>query len=168
MEGSPYPFIMNFANSYCGKNCGCNDDNEWFYYKFKDDLDFTFDTWSSTWTRVEGETDKGLYNYLSNSRLHNEPICYSDSDLNYNKNFAKMYHIHRGDVIQIDFESDGEYDHTTFVWCTDPEIRLSYHSNYIWARSLNEIDTDLKNKGQTPCYRVIHTTDNELINKSRW
>ena len=166
MKGTPY--ITAGIRSKFGHNLGCEDDDEWFYYKLKDNFEVSHDTWSSTWTRVEGNDRAGLYNYLTRKSLFNEPLCSCDSNKEYCDDIAKKYNVKRGDIIQIDFTSDGSYDHSTFVWCTEPEIRLCYHSVYVWAKTLSEIDKSLKDGIEKPCYRIIHTTDHAKTTKSIW
>ena len=167
MEGSP-SITFWIKNRILGSNCGNYDDDEWFYYKLKDNFDVSHDTWSSTWSRVEGKSEAGLYNYLSRKSWFNDPLCSCDSNLEYCDDFAKKYNVKRGDIIQIDFSSDGSYDHSTFVWCTEPEIRLCYHSNYVWAKKLSEIEKSLNNGAQKPSYRVIHTTDHAKTTSRIW
>lgn len=166
MEGSPY--ITMGLRRMLGHSLGCDDDDEWFYYKFKGNFDVKYDCWSSTWKNVEGKTEAGLYNYLTRKRRFNEPFCHYKPDLEYCDDFAEKYNVNRGDIIQIDFDGKGGYDHSTFVWCTNPEIRLCYHSIFVWAKPLREIDEGLRRGGDTPKYRIIYATEHAKANTSIW
>ncbi len=154
--------------------------DKWFYYCLKDNWGTDNDIWSSTWSTVDGLNPfhyGGIYHFFTQdcyyeSHRMNDILKYSDEHANflctyedgveYCDNFARKYNLKRGDIVQVDYERDGFYDHSLYVWCTEPKIRFCSNSDDYFVKAFSDID-----KKEKFIYRIIHTTDH-AIEKSAW
>lgn len=174
--------------------CNGHSRGDWFYYKLKDNFEVSNDMYSSSWNSVESArlkevdtSDRGIKAYAECIRaglfeyLAIDPYCNADrnsngdprieyecpyfSDLTYEE-VIKLDEktLSRGDVMQIDLDGNGSYDHSTFVWCTQPEIRLTFHTINFFAKTLRLINSNIPEAR----YRVIHTTHHADPTKNKW
>lgn len=182
MRGTPdmriFPKIKSTGCTYVGSS-------KWFYYKLENNWEVENDIYSSTWSVVDkwgpGTSniipDSGMFAYFTkpwatwgidgvlNLEINTpyDSVCSYVEDVEYCEDFAKKYNLKRGDIVQMDAENDGLYEHTMFVWCTEPEVRLTYRSTDKHAESLKVIcgkKNDIK-------FRIIYTTDHAIA-KSAW
>lgn len=155
--------------------------DKWFYYCLENKWGTENDVWSSTWSTVDGITNLhnvgGLYHFFTQDYYYETHkmselakysdeyasfICTFEEGIEYCDDFAEKYNLKRGDVVQVDYERDGFYDHSLYVWCTEPEIRFCSNSNDYFAKAFSSID-----KKEKYIYRIIHTTDHAIA-KSAW
>ena len=169
---------------------------DWYYYKFiNSNTGAETYEWTSTWSLVDGIRNlsffpNGIDDYFSKSYLDDtetypgykvDPICNCSKNLSY-KDVVELstitdeeakksgkHKIHRGDILQLkdDKNPAAGYEHSCFIWCTEPEIRVSSHTSNYLAKPLKDIEYDFNGEPRGRTYRIIHTTDHAM-NKNPW
>lgn len=155
--------------------------NKWFYYRLEGQFGSVNDVWSLTWNTVDGYPilKNGFFQYFTRAWVYDgdsgtipdlvkytyaDLMCSYVEDVKYCDDFAEKNNLKRGDIIQMDYQGDGIlYDHTLYVWCTEPEIRVCSNSDDYFGKKLS----DIAGKNKNAIYRIIRTTDH-AIEKSAW
>ncbi len=159
--------------------CGSKSPEKWFYYCLEDNWGTENDVWSASWVTVDKNMmaiqEQGIYHYFTgdfgNNQIYkslNEEyssyLCSYEKKIKYCEDFAEKYNLKRGDIVQIDYQGTGwQYDHTLYVWCTEPEIRFCSNSSDYFGKLFSKIHEDYPKA----YYRIIHTTDHAIV-KSAW
>lgn len=164
----PYTMPKNKKVEFTGKN--------WYYYKLKGATGYDEDIWTSSWTTVDGPKNikfltAGIDNYLidvEKCKVDNGgwyvTLKGDDTPEYLNKLFVRDTNIKRGDILQVKDGFETAYNHSCFVWCTTPMVRLSSHTDSYLSKSIEEMSRDHPSR----TYRIIHTTDHADPTKSIW
>ena len=163
-DKSTFPFDFSPMEYTWPKGCTSWDENDWYYYKYKDNLDVSQDTYSSTWVSVTNNFptlwSDGIYQHFKKRCPNTQNI---GTGLKYDEvvKLAEEGKIKRGDILQMQ-QSIG-YDHSMFIWSTSPEIRYVCHSGEYFAKCLSAAYA----ANPTATYRIITTTDH-AVPGSEW
>ena len=192
MKGTPLLYKSWPLTTLVAKNVK-NTGTDWYFYKLIDFAGTETFEWTTTWTLVDGSKNlsflhNGIDDYFSTETVADsypscivDPICNCSRNLTY-KDVVELstitdeeaqksgkHKIHRGDILQLkdDKNPAAGYEHSCFIWCTEPEIRVSSHTSNYLAKPLKDIEYDFNGEPRGRTYRIIHTTDHAM-NKNSW
>ncbi len=122
-------------------------EDSWYYLKSTNPITQTeHNSWSSTWTLVDQVWPKdGLREYTTEHAFVHENVTASAVA----NVLARIWGVGKGDVIQIDFNGDGDYDHSVIVTEAftvyvygEPKtdvVLCTYHTNDTLMKSFADI-----------------------------
>lgn len=138
---------------------------EWYHYKVKKDKGGYTYRYTTSWVCVQEyynvrPLDLGLYHYIRK----NVKTANIHKKVKFNaKKWLKEYNLMIGDIVQMDKNGDGKYDHSIIITeITGNNIYYCGHTNNRYNASLNELAAENKEaasespKVKEYVYAIIH------------